>query len=264
MQKEIKRTALITGASSGIGWELARIFAANGIHLVLVARTREKLQRLAADLHSAHSIEANVIVADLAHPDAARQIYRELESQSVAVDYLVNNAGFGIRAPFERNDLNTILEMLQVNVTALTLLTRLFLNEMLVRKNGKILNVASTAAFQPGPYMAVYYATKAYVLSFSEALRHELRDSGVSVSVLAPGPTSTGFQERAGAKDIKLMKSKMMSVMDAATVAQKGFEGMMKNEKVIIPGFVNRILAIGAHVGPRGISTAIAGSLNKT
>ncbi|MCI0414343.1 SDR family oxidoreductase [bacterium] len=264
MQKEVKGTALITGASSGIGLELARLFAKDGIHVVLVARSTEKLQRLATELEDAHSIRAKILPFDLADAGAPDHLFMRTQEESIPVDFLVNNAGFGMRESFEKNDLKQILEMLQVNIVALTHLTKLYVKEMLARKSGKILNVGSTAAYQPGPWMAVYYATKAYVLSFSEALSNELNGTGVTVSALCPGPTRTGFQERAGAKDIQLMKSKMMRVMDAATVAKIGYEGMMKNKRVIIPGFMNRIVATAARIGPRDWSTAIAGSLNKS
>ena len=264
MQKEVKGSALITGASSGIGLELARLFAKDGIHLVLVARSTDKLQRLAGELENAHSIRAIVLPSDLAIPGAPDELFSRTQAESIPIDFLVNNAGFGLRESFERNDLKQILEMLQVNVVALTHLTKLYLKDMLARRNGKILNVASTAAYQPGPWMAVYYATKAYVLSLSEALSNELSGTGVTVSALCPGPTWTGFQERAGAKDMKLMKSGMMAVMDAATVAKKGYDGMMKNKRVIIPGLMNRIVATAARIGPRDWSTAIAGAMNKS
>jgi uncharacterized protein len=264
MQKEVKGTALITGASSGIGLELAKLFAKDGFDLVLVARSSDKLQHLANELENAHSIRATVFPSDLAVAGAADHLFARTQAESIFIDFLINNAGFGLRESFEQNDLKQILEMLQVNVVALTHLTKLYLKEMLARKKGKILNVASTAAYQPGPWMAVYYATKAYVLSFSEALSNELSETGVTVSALCPGPTRTGFQERAGAKDMQLMKSKMMAVMDAATVAKKGYEGMMKNKRVIIPGLMNRIVATAARISPRDWSTAIAGSLNKT
>ena len=153
--------------------------------------------------------------------------------------------------------------MVDLNISALTHLTRLFLPAMIQRKSGRILNVASTASFQPGPWMAVYYATKAYVLSFSEALAYELQDSGVTVTTLCPGPTRTGFQARAGSDDMPLMKNKVMAVMEAAPVAKAGYDAMMSGKKVIIPGFVNHMLAIGAKLGPSSISTAIAGNLNK-
>jgi len=254
------KTALITGASGGIGYELAKLFAADGINLVLVARSRGKLEAFASELKS---IEAHVCALDLSQPDAPAEVFDFTQKKSLRIDYLVNNAGFGIRNSFDATDTGEILEMLHLNVTALTHLTRLFLPTMLEQKSGRILNVASTAAFQPGPWMTVYYATKAYVLSFSEALAHELKNTGVTVTTLCPGPTRTGFQQRAGAENIQLMKSKMMAVMDAQNVAQSGYQGMMSGKKVIVPGFINRMLAIGARVGPRDWSAAIAGSMNK-
>jgi len=257
------KTALISGASGGIGYELAKCFANDGINLVLIARTREKLEQLASDLHQKHSIEARVFVADLSQSSAPVQIFEYTQKESIRVDYLVNNAGFGIRDAFSIMDTAQILEMLQLNVTALTHLTRLYLPGMLEQENGSVLNVASTAAFQPGPWMAVYYATKAYVLSLSEALANELSNTGVTVTALCPGPTRTGFQKRAGAQNMQLMKSKMMAVMDARKVAEAGYDGMMRGKKVVIPGLINRILTVGARVGPRDWSTAIAGSMNK-
>jgi len=264
MQKALKGTALITGASSGIGLELAKLFAKDGIDVVLVARSLDKLNRLAGDLESAHSIRANVFACDLALPGAAEDLFSRTQAASLRVDFLINNAGFGLRGSFVQNDLKQLLEMLQVNVVALTHLTKLYLNDMVTRKSGKVLNVASTAAYQPGPWMAVYYATKAYVLNFSEALSNELSGTGVTVTALCPGPTRTGFQERAGAKDMQLMKSKVMAAMDAVSVAEKGYEGLMKNKRVIIPGVMNRVVATAARIGPRDWSTAIAGSMNKT
>jgi uncharacterized protein len=264
MQKEVsKSAALITGASGGIGLELARLFAADGHNVILVARTREKLERLATDLQSQHAVHATVISVDLAEPSAPDEIFRITQEASIHVEFLVNNAGFGIRERFDQTNLKEVLEMIQVNVSALTHLSSLFLPEMLARAHGSILNVASTAAFQPGPWMAVYYATKAYVLSFSEALHNELRSSGIAVTALCPGPTPTGFQERAGSDDTKMMKSKLMARMDARMVAEKGYRGMLKNKRVVVPGFVNQLLAAGAHLGPRSLSANIAGSLNR-
>ena len=256
--------ALITGASSGIGLELAKLFAARGNNVVLIARTREKLERLAGDLQSQYAIQATVISLDLAQPSAPDEIFRITQETAIDIEFLVNNAGFGIRENFEKTDLKDILEMVQVNITAVTHLTRLLLPGMVARRRGKILNVASTAAFQPGPWMAVYYATKAYVLSLTEALHYELRASGIAVTALCPGPTPTGFQKRAGSSDAKMMKSKMMAKMDARKVAEKGYAGMMKNKRVVIPGFGNQLLAAGAHLGPRSVSTKIAGSLNRS
>ena len=260
MNHQEARTALITGASGGIGYELAKLFAADGINLVLIARTRDKLETLASELKS---IQTHVFVADLSLKSKADELYDFTQQNSIRIDYLVNNAGFGIRNSFADTDVKDILEMLDLNVTALTHLTRLFLPAMLQQKYGRILNVASTAAFQPGPWMSVYYASKAYVLSFSEALSFELKDTGVTVTALCPGPTGTGFQERASGESMRLMKSKMMAVMEAAPVAKAGYDAMMSGKKVIIPGLMNQVLAIGAKVGPTSMSTAIAGNLNK-
>jgi short-subunit dehydrogenase len=257
------KTALITGASSGIGYELAKLFAKDQTDLVLVARSREKLEEFASDLQQKHSITARVFAIDLSQASAPAEVFSFTEKQAINVDYLINNAGFGVRDGFASTDINQILEMIQLNIAALTHLTKLYLPNMLNQKSGKILNVASTAAFQPGPWMAVYYATKAYVLSFSEALANELAKTGVTVTTLCPGPTPTGFQKRAGAQNIQLMKSKILPALDAAVVAKQGYEGMMREKKVIIPGFMNRLLALGARVGPRDLSTAIAGAMNK-
>ena len=264
MQKEVNagKTALITGASGGIGLELARLFAADKIHVVLVARSADKLEQIAAELQAAHSIDATVLPADLSLSAAPQQIYDHTKQRGIAIDYLVNNAGFGIREKFVKTSLKDILEMVQLNISALTHLTRLYLAHMLERNSGRILNVSSTAAYQPGPGMSVYYATKAYVSSFSEALSYELRETGVTVTALCPGPTWTGFQERAGAKNSSLMKSKTLKPMDAATVARAGYQAMRNGKRVVIPGVMNRIVAKGAMIGPRRIVTAMAGSLN--
>ncbi|HLN57107.1 MAG TPA: SDR family oxidoreductase, partial [Thermoanaerobaculia bacterium] len=190
--------ALVTGASSGIGKELARLIAADGYDLVLVARRQERLEELARELSVAHGVSARVIAADLADPDSPKRIVEELEAERIAVDVLVNNAGFGIYGRLWNSDITRQLEIIQVNVVALTDLTGRLLPGMVSRKRGRIVNVASTAAFQPGPYQAVYYATKAYVLSFSEAIAEELKGTGVTVTALCPGPTTTEFQEAAG------------------------------------------------------------------
>src|SRR2546428_3925260 len=189
--------ALITGASSGIGLELAKLFARDGHDVVLVARSADKLKQLAAQLGSAHNIRATVIPADLADPAAPEEIFRTLRAADVELDVLVNNAGFGVTGPFLATDAAAELRMIQVNVTALTHLTKLFLPAMLGRGAGRILNVASTAGVQPGPFMAVYYATQADVISFSHALAEELRGGGVAGTLPRPGPTPTGLQAAA-------------------------------------------------------------------
>jgi uncharacterized protein len=254
-------TALITGASSGIGYELARAFAVHGHNVVLVARSKERLVPLASELEAAHGIAAWVIPADLAVPTAPTEVYAEVERLGIAVDVLVNNAGFGTNGPFAETELTDELQMLQVNVVALTHLTKLFLRDMLARRHGRIMNVASTAAFQPGPFMAVYYASKAYVLSFSEALAAELQASGVTVTALCPGPTVTEFQQRAQMQDTRLMHSPL--VMDAAKVARIGYRGLMAGKVIVIPGVANRLLASVVRLTPRAFVRQVTRRLNE-
>ncbi len=243
-------TALITGASTGIGYELAKFFSRNGHPLVLVSRNKERLDKIAGELKKEFGVSVKVLAKDLSRPGAASEIFEELERESLAVDILVNNAGFGTHGLFYETALNPQLEMIQVNVTCLTHLTRLFLPGMLARRRGRILNVASTAAFQPGPLMAVYFATKAYVLSFTEALANELGGTGVSATVLCPGATKTEFQERAGIKGMKLLK---MGMMDAETVAGMGYRALMDGEPVVIAGWRNKILAFLVRFAPRSL-----------
>ncbi len=249
-----KLTALVTGASGGIGEELARLFAADGHSLVLVARSRDKLERLAAELKDKHHVAARVIASDLSTPESPREIFEELEGAGVSIDALVNNAGFGSYGLFAETDLKQELDMLQVNVVALTHLTKLFLPAMLARGRGYVMNVASTAAFQPGPLMAVYYASKAYVLSFSEALSNECEGKGVRVSALCPGPTETGFVAAAGMGDSKLFDR---ATMDARTVAEAGYRGLLAGKPVVIPGLRNNFLARSIGFFPRGLVTKV-------
>jgi len=244
-------TALITGASGGIGEELARLLAAGGSHLVLVARTADKLAALADELSRRHSIQAAVIAQDLALPDAVDRIDRELTTRGLSIDILVNNAGFGTYGLFVETSEAEEARMLRVNVEALTLLTKRLLPPMIKRGRGRVLNVASTAAFQPGPMMAVYYASKAYVLSFSEALSNETQDTGVTVTCLCPGPTRTGFQDRAQMNESKLLST--LGVMQAAEVARAGYDGMMAGRAIAIPGLTNRIGVQALRVTPRAM-----------
>jgi short-subunit dehydrogenase len=249
------QTALITGASSGIGLELAKIFAQNKIDLILVARESDRLRQAAA------SSQARVIARDLADPQSPRAIHDELAS--TPIDYLVNNAGFGLGGPFAANDRQTQLDMIQVNVTSLVDLTRLFLPGMLARKSGRIMNVASTAAFQPGPLMAVYYATKAFVLSFTEAIAEELRRSGVTVTALCPGPTASDFQRRAGLDHVKLFKNKFLS-MSSRKVAEIGYRGMLQGKVIVIPGIMNKLGVQSLRLGPRAIVRKAARKLQES
>ena len=255
MAKPLKnQTALITGASGGIGFEFTRLFAADGYNLVLVARTEAKLRMMAADLSKQYGITVTVVGADLALSDAPDDVFSELQDQHIKVDILVNNAGFGEYGPFKETPLRKELDMVQVNITALMHLTKLFLNQLPARKPGKILNIASLAAFQPGPLMAVYYASKAIVLSFSEALANELQSENITVTVLCPGATETDFEKNASLTDSKLFSR---GVADARSVAEAGYQGLMAGETVVIPGIKNKLMALASGLAPRKVRTHI-------
>ncbi len=252
-------TVLVTGASSGIGRELARRFAADGSRLILVARKGDALEELAAELRKAHKIQSQVFTADLALPETPARLLAHLQAAGVKVDVLVNNAGFGAHGRFAELPLQRQLDMLQVNVTALTHLTRLMLPGMIERHHGGILNVASTAAFQPGPGMAVYFATKAYVLSFTEALAEELAGTGLTVSALCPGPTATNFGAAAGGRFRPLAKRASMS---AESVARAGHRAFRSGRCIAIPGLGNRLLAFSIRLFPRAAVRKITKRLN--
>jgi len=252
-------TVLVTGASSGIGRELAKCFAAEGCRLVLVARKRQALEALAEELRRAHQTHAEVLTADLAEPGTPARIFAHLEGRGTRVDVLVNNAGFGARGRFAQLPLERQLEMLQVNITALTHLTGLFLPGLLARRRGGVLNVASTAAFQPGPGMAVYFATKAYVLSFSEAIAEELAGTGVTVSTLCPGPTETNFMAVAGGRSSMLFRRAAMS---AESVARIGHRAFRQGQCVAVAGLRNRVLAFSTRLAPRALVRKIARRFN--
>jgi uncharacterized protein len=240
-------TALVTGASGGIGEALAREFAANKHDLVLVARSESKLRTLADELAAKHGITADVIAADLGASDAVATLVAALGDRRI--DVLVNNAGVGTYGPFHETDAVKLEQMLQINMVALTSLTRALLPSMVERKSGKVLNVASTAAFMPGPLMAVYYATKAYVLSLGEALQEELKGTGVTVTTLCPGPIATGFQAEADMGSSKLVKGKQL--MSAETCAKVAVSKTLRGATVVIPGFVNRLQATSPRFLPR-------------
>jgi len=252
---ERRKTALVTGASSGIGLDLAKRFAAEGHDVALVARSEGKLKELAAALEAEHQVRAHVVTADLAQPRAAETLVAALDARGIAVDVLVNNAGYALYGAFTETDLADELNMIQVNIVALTHLTKLLVRKMVARKEGRVLNVASTAAFQPGPLMAVYYATKAYVLSFSEALANELAGTGVTVTALCPGPTKTGFQARAQMEESKLVRGR--EIMTSETVARAGYTGLMKGKTVVIPGVGNRMMANAIRFLPRNTVTKL-------
>jgi uncharacterized protein len=255
-----RKTALITGASFGIGLELARIFAREGYNLVLVARTADKLRQLASELEKAHGTRSLILAVDLSEPGAAAYVLDQTTRAGIDVDVLVNNAGFGQYGPFAENDLEECLRQIQLNITTLTHLTRLCLPMMIERESGRILNVASTAAFQPGPLMAVYYASKAYVLHFSEALANELQATGVTVTCLCPGPTATEFQKRANIAGTRLAR---LGSMDAATVAEDGYRALMAGKVVAISGFKNWLVAQSIRVAPRRMVAAVARKLQE-
>src|SRR5512139_3690495 len=253
--------ALVTGASSGIGLALARILAEHGHDLVLVARNENKLVQLGEELARSDGIKYKVVAADLARPRASEDVIARLSSFAVRVDVLVNNAGFGLYGPFALAPLDVQLDMVQVNVVALTALTGLLLPSMVARRAGHILNVASTAAFQPGPMMAVYYATKAYVLSFSEALADELTGTGVTVTALCPGPTRSEFQATARMQSARLVR--MMKLPDARPVALAGYEGLMRGRRIVVPGWTNRWAARLVRLTPRAWVTGIVHRLHE-
>lgn len=242
--------AVVTGASGGIGAELARCFAAGGHDVVLTARRAGELDKLAADLTDAGTV-CHPVPLDLAVPSAPGELGAALADRGLVPDVLVANAGFGLYGPFAEADERRLVDLLQVNVTALTHLVRLVLPGMLARGRGRILTVASTAAFQPGPLMAAYYASKAYVLSLSEALHHETKGTGVTVTCLCPGPTATGFADAARMGDAGLFDGP--GVMAARSVAESGYRGCLRGKRVVVPGVRNRLGAFAGRHLPRGL-----------
>jgi uncharacterized protein len=257
--KRQRETALITGASSGIGLDLAKLMAPD-FDLVITARNQAELERIARELQAEHGNHVHVIPADLTVPDAPQQIFAEIKRRRLPVDILINNAGFGSYGAFAESDPKTSLDMVEVNIAALTALTRLALPEMIARKRGRIMNVASTAGFQPGPLMAVYYATKAYVIMFSEAIANELKGSGVSITCFCPGATATNFAGRANMEESRLFK---MGAMKSKDVARAGYKGMMAGKGLVIPGLLNKTIAMSVRFSPRKLVTAISRSLQE-
>ncbi len=251
-----KKTAVITGASSGIGMELAPIFASRGYDLILVARRGDRLQELADDMNRMYGFEAHAVPMDLAQPYAGEALWRAISEIEPNVDVLVNNAGFSDASEFADEAPEQIERMIHLNVSTLTSLTRHALPGMLERKHGRILNVASLAGFQPGgPGMAVYYASKSYVLSFSRSIRSELHGSGVSVTALCPGATATEFEQTAGAKGTRMFS--WTKPMDARAVAHAAYFGMLAGSEVVVPGWLNRLMAVSPRLGPAAASLAV-------
>jgi short-subunit dehydrogenase len=253
-------TVLVTGASSGIGLELAKCFAADQSNLVLVARNTGALETLAAELRGQHKINVDVIGADLAQAESPQRIFAELKGRGAVVDVLVNNAGFGLHGTFLELPLARQLEIIQVNNLALVALTGLFLPGMTERRRGGVLNVGSVAGFLPGPRMAIYFASKAFVQSFSEALHEELRGTGVSVTNLCPGPTESNFSHVARSYQTRELQAAKMS---AAEVAASGHRAFRKNQCVHVPGLSNRVLAQLPRFLPRATIRKAVGHYNK-
>jgi uncharacterized protein len=252
--------ALVTGASSGIGAALAREAARDGHDLVLVARRREPMQALAVELNAAGA-EIMVVSADLGKEGAAATLMQLVGERGIAVDMLINAAGLGDNGRFDQTNPDKIAVLLQVNVVALTELTRLVLPGMVARRRGKVMMIASTAAFVPGPKMAVYYASKAYVLSFGEAIAYELRGTGVTVTTLCPGATATEFAATAGAEEAGLFNGSQ-PVMQAAEVARLGYRGFKSGRPLVITGLYNKIMALSGRLSPAFVSLPIANRMN--
>jgi short-subunit dehydrogenase len=251
-----KPVALITGASRGIGRELAKQCASHGHDVVLVARSQDALEAAAGMIEGKYDVHATVIPSDLSNPDSPLELHAATITQGIEVGILINNAGFGLGGEFLETDLDRELEMVQVNVVAVTQLTKLFAPAMVKRRSGRIMNLASTAAFQPGPLMAVYYATKAYVLSFSEAIAEEMRNTGVTVTALCPGATATDFADTAQVSNTRLFQK--LGVASADVIARAGYRAMMRGERVAIPGWRDKLMVQAERLTPRRLVTTIA------
>lgn len=253
--------AVVTGASGGIGLELAKLLAADKYNLLLAARNSENLKAAAEEIEKEFAVMVHYIPVDISLEHGPLKIYETASQNNFDVEVLINNAGYGLNGEFAEIPAAEQENMIRLNCLSLVSLTRLFLPQMLKKKTGKILNVASTAAFAAGPYMAVYYASKAFVLSFSEALSFETKGSGVTVTCLAPGPVDTGFQQRAGIGKTMLLKAQ--SVMQPEVAARSGYAAMKKGKSLMIPGFMNKLTVFGSRLLPRKFNTAFTGWLNK-
>jgi uncharacterized protein len=254
------KIALITGASGGIGKGLAEQFAKDGYDVILAARSVGKLQALATELSQKYKITALPLAADLEAVDGAAQLHAEIQSRGLRISALVNNAGYGLYGEFKDSALANELKMMQLNMNALVTLSKLFMPDLIATR-GKLLNVASTAAFQPGPYMAVYYATKSFVLSFSEAIAAELAGTGVTVTALCPGPTASGFQDKAAMHDSALVKGKRLP--SAEEVAAAGYKALQRGQRVFIPGLMNWLMAQSVRYTPRNMVTWLVKQMSK-
>lgn len=260
MQGQKPQWALITGASSGIGYELSKLLAQDGYDLILLARDAKRLEAVAKELTDAYPVRVQTIVKDLSLPRAAEEAYAQ--TQGCEIDLLINNAGVGSYGAFAKSDLSKEEAMMQTNMVALTTLTKLCLPGMLERRRGRILNVASLAAFQPGPFMAVYYATKAFVLHFSEALAEELVGTGVTVTALCPGAVATNFQKEAAMERSNLVADK--TILDAASVAKTGYTAMLRGRRVVIPGWQGKLFVFAERFASRRFVTRMVRRMQKS
>ncbi|WP_066021885.1 MULTISPECIES: SDR family NAD(P)-dependent oxidoreductase [Clostridium] len=251
-----KHMVLITGASTGIGREMAKIFAQNGFSIVIAARNRSKLIELSDEIKKKYTVEVLVMPKDLSIKNSAKELFDEIREKNIEIDTLVNNAGMGDCGFFHESSVDKDTEMIELNITSLTILTRIFSEDMVRHGSGKILNVASTGAYMPGPFIAVYYATKAYVLSFTEAIANELKEFNIQVSALCPGATITEFAKRAGKLELK-------GAMSAESVARIGFTEFMKGKQVIIPGFFNKVGLLFSKFLPRRILAYVIGKTQR-
>lgn len=252
----MKENVLITGATSGIGYELSKIFASKGFNLILTGRNKEKLIEMKKDLTLLNEINVLTYDCDLSNKENVLELFNYVKSLHLNIDILVNNAGAGFNGDFHSISFEKHLSTIDLNITALTSLTYLVLKEMKERKAGKILNIASTGAYQPGPHIGVYYATKAYVLSFSQALREEVKEYGISVTTLCPGATKTQFSKRAGKGDINI-------AMSAKKVGKLGYEGLMKNKAILIPGMLNKLLVFLSKITPTSINAKVVKKIQR-
>jgi len=259
MKPRTNKTALVTGASGGIGKAIAECFARDGHDVIVTARGTAALDAIAADWRARHGVQVTAIGADLAQEGAAQRLFERVGATGIAIDFLVNNAGVGLFGEFMDLRLEDELAMMTLNMTSLTVLTKRFLPEVMTRR-GRIMNLASTASFQPGPYMAVYYATKAFVLSFSEALASELACTGTTVTAFCPGPTQSGFQDKASMHASGLVKGKRLPT--AERVGAEGYAAMMAGRRVFIPGLVNKALAASVRVSPRNVVTRVVKAMS--
>jgi short-subunit dehydrogenase len=254
---EAKRYALVTGASSGIGHEFARLLAADGIHPILTARNEARLEEVRSELESTYGVEAKVIARDLSDPAAPDEVFSFLAEEGITIDVLINNAGFNVHGEFIDSDLEQELTMIRLHVSAVTHLTKLFLRQLPEGQGGMILNVSSVAAFVPGPYVSVHFATRAHTLSFSEALSLELKKRGVRVTCLCPGPVTSEFFDRAGMNRVRLASGCPLTLMSARAVAEAGYKALKRGKRIVIPGFRNKLVVLFARHLPLALLTRI-------